>query len=205
MKAISQERFNAFYMLTRHPMAEVLAEELEWYADDEERVIATLFRDTTDDDYCYLLLARDETGKFRCIDVACSFPTLQLAWSEMKAALTRETAKDDPGHGQDDELAGRLDLFAPALARNAAEVGAGLSRPTVRQGGVRRGRHDRSAGGLKTRRGRDGRAAKSAAEVRAKLNDEIPNRFGGPLYSKLQKGVLAASRRLTVGPRHRDR
>jgi hypothetical protein len=90
MKAISQERFNAFCMLTRHPMAEVLAEELEWYADDGERVIATLFRDTTDNDYCYLLLARDEIGKFRCIDVACTFPTLQFAWREMKVALARE-------------------------------------------------------------------------------------------------------------------
>jgi hypothetical protein len=113
MKAISRERFNAFCMLTRHPMAEALAEELEWYADDAERVIATLFRDTTDNDYCYLLLARDETGRFRCIDVACSFPTLQFAWLEMKVALAREAATENPGHGQDDKPTGGLDLFAP--------------------------------------------------------------------------------------------
>ena len=51
-------------MLTRHPMAAVPAEEIEWYASDDERVIATIFRDTTDDDYCYLLLARDEERGF---------------------------------------------------------------------------------------------------------------------------------------------
>ena len=79
MKRLSRERFNAYCMLTRHPMAEVLAEELEWYADDQERVIAALFRDATDRDYCYVLLARDETGKFRSIGIDCSFPTLQLA------------------------------------------------------------------------------------------------------------------------------
>jgi len=97
-------------------MAEELAEELEWYADDQERVIATLFRDVTDNDYCYMLLARDETGKFRCIHVACSFPSLQLAWEQMKEALAREAAKENPGYGQDSKPSGGLDLFSPIVS-----------------------------------------------------------------------------------------
>lgn len=116
MKRLSRERFSAFCMLTRHPMAEVLAEELEWYSDDGERVLAVLFRDTTDNDFCYLLLARDETGKFRCIDCECSFETLQLAWEEMRTALARESAKENPGFGQEDHPSGGLDLFAPVVA-----------------------------------------------------------------------------------------
>lgn len=115
MKATSRERFNAFCMLTRHPVAELLAEELEWYSDDDERVIATLFRDITDDDYCYLLLARDEVGRFRCIDVDCSFPTVQLAWEKMKAAIARETARQNPGYKQEAEPTGGLNLFVPLV------------------------------------------------------------------------------------------
>ena len=102
-------------MLTRHPVAELLAEEVEWYSDDGERVLATLFRDITDDDYCFLLLARDEVGRFRCIDVDCSFPTVQLAREKLKAAIARETAKQNPGHRQDEKPTGGLDLFAPVV------------------------------------------------------------------------------------------
>jgi hypothetical protein len=45
-------------------MARVMAEELSWWADLEERMIGVVFRDRVDDDYGWNLLARDRAGRF---------------------------------------------------------------------------------------------------------------------------------------------
>lgn len=115
MKTISLERFNAYCMLTKAPMADFVAEELAWYADDNERVIATVFRDRTDGDYCNLLLARDEVGRFRCTDVTCGFESQAAATVALDEAMERESAKQNPGHGQERNPTGGLDLFTPVV------------------------------------------------------------------------------------------
>ena len=253
MKRISRERFNAFCMLTRHPMAETFAEELEWYADDQERVVAALFRDTTDDDYCYVLLARDETGKFRAIHVDCSFPTVQLAWERMREALASESTKKDSGYRQEAKPTGGLDLFTRVVADEklhssfkilSTSPGHSSAREIIQEmmphledtdgnfveqfqtsgfdarlwelylfayfreerllvtrpkpaPDFRVQQFDQVAYVEAVTTGRLGSTKpdedliaalpKNAAEVRARLNDEIPIRFGSPLFSKLQK------------------
>lgn len=234
-------------------MAEVLAEELEWYSDDQERVVATLFRDTTDNDHCYLLLARDEAGKFRCIDVACGFPTLQFAWQEMRDAMTRESAKENPGFGQEANPTHGLDLFTPIVSNDKLNPsfrilstirGHSSARAIIQEmmphledtdgnfveqfqstgfdarlwelylfaylreerlvvtrpkpaPDFRLERFDKvayveavttgRAAGLSLDEDLRGALPTDINEVRARLDGEIPIRFGSPLYSKLQK------------------
>jgi hypothetical protein len=38
LRTLSRQRFDAFVMLTRYPLAAIMAEELEWYADENEKV-----------------------------------------------------------------------------------------------------------------------------------------------------------------------
>jgi hypothetical protein len=254
MKTLSRERFNAFVMLTRHPMAEVLAQELEWYANDDERVLAVLFRDTTDKDFCYLLLARDEVGEFRFIACECNFATLQFAWEKMREALSREALKPNPGFGQDQHPKAKVDLLTPIVADEklhpsfkilTTSRGHSSGRDIIREmiphledpdGNLveqfqttgfdarlwelylfayfreerllvsrpspapdfKVQRFDQVAYVEAVTTGRpEGRTSdedliaslpKDPAEVRARLDGEIPIRFGSPLYSKLKKG-----------------
>lgn len=253
LKHISQERFNAYCMLTKDPLAEDLAEELAWYADDQENVIAAVFRDRTDGDHCHLTLARDEAGRYRCIDVSCGFESPEAAASALREVVAREASKKSPGHGQDSHPTVGLDLFTPVvddgklhpsfkilsdgrghssgreiiremmphledvdgnfveqfqttgfdarlwelyLFAYLREERLGVSRPRpapdfrVERFGevayIEAVIAGPSKGADVALSGRS-ESPKNAAEVRERLNDEIPIRFGSPLYSKLKK------------------
>lgn len=49
--SISQERFSALAMFARHPTLVLTSEELEWFADDHERVLGVVTRHREDQDY----------------------------------------------------------------------------------------------------------------------------------------------------------
>jgi len=66
-KPLTPARFNMYTLGTRHSMARVVAEELSWWADLDEQIIGLVFRDRTDNDYGWILLARDRSGRFRWV------------------------------------------------------------------------------------------------------------------------------------------
>lgn len=66
-KPLSLARFNLCALGTRHSMARVMAEELSWWSDLDEKLIGLVFRDTSDDDYGWMLPARDRAGRFRWV------------------------------------------------------------------------------------------------------------------------------------------
>ena len=68
-KPLSLARFNLYTLGTRFSMARVMSEELSWWADLDEKLISLVFRDTTDNDYGWILLARDRVGRFRAVNV----------------------------------------------------------------------------------------------------------------------------------------
>ena len=82
VKQISKARFDAL-TLSRHPMASIMGEEAEWYADYGEIVLGCILKDRTDQDWGYIVLGRDEKGLFRCIDVMMSFENIGAARSEL--------------------------------------------------------------------------------------------------------------------------
>lgn len=71
-KPLRLARFNLYTLGTRFSMARVMAEELSWWADHYEKLIGFVFRDTTDNDYGWILLARDRVGRFRAVNVEAS-------------------------------------------------------------------------------------------------------------------------------------
>ncbi len=116
VRSISRERFNAFVSWTRSPIALDFGTELDWYADTHERVLGAVVLDHTDQDFGYVILGRDEVGRFRAIDQRVSFPNGGMARSRLKQALRQwsETGKSvfpqgDPGYRG-------VDLFTPIIA-----------------------------------------------------------------------------------------
>jgi hypothetical protein len=79
---ISRDEFDA-YEPFRAPGVEMLADEQEWYADDFGNVLGSVIRDKVDDDWSYVILGRDERGRFRAIDVDSSIETRQRASTEL--------------------------------------------------------------------------------------------------------------------------
>lgn len=52
----------------RNPMTELIGEEKEWFTHRNRSVIGTVIWDRTDNDYLFVILARDEKGQFRFIE-----------------------------------------------------------------------------------------------------------------------------------------
>jgi hypothetical protein len=71
-RAIKSARFNLFTIGSRLSHTRLISEERSYWSDIEERVLGLVIRDTVDDDFGWILLARDKIGRFRCIDVRVS-------------------------------------------------------------------------------------------------------------------------------------
>ena len=93
-KALIRPRFDLYTLGTRHSMARVIAEELSWWADLEERVIGVVFRDRVDNDYGWMLLARDRAGRFRWTKGDASIPTIPRATEALRETVA-QTVKNE--------------------------------------------------------------------------------------------------------------
>lgn len=84
---ITQDDFDA-YAPQRSPMAQVMAEEVEWYADDRGIIIGTVFRDRTDNDWAYIILGRDEHDSFRGFKLDASLENIAEARRKLLVEMT---------------------------------------------------------------------------------------------------------------------
>ncbi|MFI0847161.1 hypothetical protein [Mesorhizobium sp. IMUNJ 23232] len=64
-----------------------MAEELSWWADLDEKLLGFVFRDTTDDDYGWQLLARDRVGRFRSVKLKVSLRSEEYATIGLRNAF----------------------------------------------------------------------------------------------------------------------
>jgi hypothetical protein len=80
-------RFNLFAIGTRRSPTRLMSEECSYWSDAEERVLGLVFRDTQDDDYGWILLARDKIGRFRCADVNASLTTEAYATAVLRERI----------------------------------------------------------------------------------------------------------------------
>jgi len=102
-KEIPLARFNLYALGTRRSLARIMAEELSWWADCEERLIGFVFRDTTDDDYGWQILARDRVGRFRCVKLEVSLRSEEYASVGLRFAIAAATRNEDIGELGDQE------------------------------------------------------------------------------------------------------
>ncbi|VXC56402.1 hypothetical protein [Massilia sp. 9I] len=113
VKAISEARFNAYVSWSRLPPARMISTELEWYADQNERVLGVVSVDHTDRDFAFVALGRDEKGRFRTVDVETSFSSLGDARRKLFHALQKLSSSGDETFPQGGADRGGVDLFAP--------------------------------------------------------------------------------------------
>ena len=85
---ISLLQFDAFAP-TRVPIAGVVWEEREWFADEAGNVIGVLTHDLKDDDWGYAVLGRDSNGVFRAIENDVSIERQDYARTRLVAEMER--------------------------------------------------------------------------------------------------------------------
>ena len=115
VKSISRERFNALCR-TKHIAADQISREMEWFADEDERVLGLVLMDLQDKDWAWMILGRDEAGLFRAIDLGCSITTQAEAGELLKTKLTEHVKTGQTVFPQGDVERDSIDLFKPVVA-----------------------------------------------------------------------------------------
>jgi hypothetical protein len=116
VKPLTRERFNAFASWTKSPIAADFGTELDWYSDNPERVIGAVVLDHSDMDFGYVVLGRDEAGRFRCFEPRFGFRNEGMARSSLKKALRKWSETGQSVFPQGDPAYRGVDLFAPVVA-----------------------------------------------------------------------------------------
>lgn len=86
-RPMKRARFDLFALGARMGLARLMSVELSHWSDQEERVLGFVFLDTTDQDYGWILMARDKIGRFRCVDVGTSFNSEQYAAQQLRERI----------------------------------------------------------------------------------------------------------------------
>ena len=85
---ISRRQFDAFEP-ARVPIAGLVWEEIEWFADEAGNIIGVLTHDLKDDDWGYAVLGRDSNGVFRAIENDVSIERQDDARTRLVAEMER--------------------------------------------------------------------------------------------------------------------
>lgn len=94
-------------------MAFVMSEELSYWSNLDETLIGMVFRDTTDDDFGWVMMARDRAGRFRCVDVEASISSERRATASLRIKIAEVSASEIGSIGdQADEPNAPVDLLA---------------------------------------------------------------------------------------------
>lgn len=111
-KALTPERYNAFIAWTRSPIADGIGEELEFFATKDENLIGVVIKDLSDRDFGFVILGRDEKGRFRGIDVNMSMPRTEARHGLLRS-LKRHSDTGESVFPQGDKDVAGVDLFSP--------------------------------------------------------------------------------------------
>ncbi|PIP96612.1 MAG: hypothetical protein COW00_02900 [Bdellovibrio sp. CG12_big_fil_rev_8_21_14_0_65_39_13] len=114
IKKISLERFKAL-TYCKKPLADHTGKELEWYSDENGRLIGTVILDTIDQDYSYVLLGRDETELFRAISLGTSYESVGLAQKALLNDFEAHLSKPDEFFFQGDRTKVKKDFYKPRV------------------------------------------------------------------------------------------
>ncbi len=116
VKSISLKRFNILAAYTRRPTAFLLSEELEHLATNGDRVLGVLIRDKIDGDFGGLVIGKDESGQYRCVDPLTFTHLYDSARDELIAGLEKWHLQPDEAFFQGEPKKPFLDVFLPVAA-----------------------------------------------------------------------------------------
>jgi hypothetical protein len=94
-RPIKPARFDLYALGTRMSWTRIMSEERSHWSDAEERVLGAVIRDTHDDDYGWILLARDKIGRFRCADLETSLSSERIAIERLRERIARAVEQGD--------------------------------------------------------------------------------------------------------------
>lgn len=116
MQALSPLRFSSLAGYSRSPTLALVAQELAWYEETNEKILGLIALDLPDQDYVSYVLGRDANGRFRAVWLECSIET-QRAATEILQSKLAELAPSPPGEFyQGDEVGRPIDFFTPAVS-----------------------------------------------------------------------------------------
>lgn len=118
IKNISLQRFNALAGYARQPGLALISVELFWYATEGEEVLATLFRDNTDQDYAVVYFCRDLNERYRFVNISPFNAALPDVQADIPAKLIEIFDNIDEYRIQGDEKGRAVDFFKLAKTKN---------------------------------------------------------------------------------------
>ncbi|RQR37094.1 hypothetical protein DIE23_06565 [Burkholderia sp. Bp9143] len=118
IRAISRERFNVYVDWTRSAHIRDHIIERNWYADTDERILGVVALDLTDNDFSYVVLGRDEIGRFRAIDMKVSLAREGRARSELKRKMAEYSKSGDSMFPQGDAEGEAFDILTPIVEKD---------------------------------------------------------------------------------------
>ncbi|MGX5722825.1 hypothetical protein [Shinella zoogloeoides] len=114
VKQITPARFHLLSIGVRMAVSRLISGEVSYWSDHEERILGLISLDFTDNDFAWMILARDRIGRFRCCKVDSSIKSEPLATEILlreMAALVRDGIPADFGW-QGDEPNAPFDLLS---------------------------------------------------------------------------------------------
>ncbi len=122
IKRISPSKFEILAGLTRRPAMKLITTELEHYSDGNENYLGSILIDHTDNDFFSIVLARDEFGKFCCMDLKTSMESIEDARRWLDGALRWNSGTGVTVHPQGHNSRPTLDLFSPIVPAEKQHV-----------------------------------------------------------------------------------
>jgi hypothetical protein len=119
MKKISRLRFEALAAYCRHPTTLYDAEEVFWYETADGQIVATIIRDRCDNDYSGIILARDETERFRFINCTIFVDSVEYACDLLRQKIYEILPNLDEERRQNDTKKPPVDFFSPVKTKQA--------------------------------------------------------------------------------------
>lgn len=113
VKPMKRARFNILTTGTRHSKTAFMCEEVSWWTSEGDDLLGLIGRDTTDDDYLWMVLARDKIGRFRCASLKTDFRDQDHAEKKLRVEMMEIIEKGEIADfgEQGDETNSPLDPF----------------------------------------------------------------------------------------------
>lgn len=110
---MKRARFNILTTGTRHSRSAFMCEEVSWWTSEEDNLLGIVARDTTDEDYFWMVLARDKIGRFRCASLQTDYRDREHAVKKLRLAMSEIVEKGEIAEfgEQGDETNSPLDPF----------------------------------------------------------------------------------------------
>jgi len=90
-KPLGKERFDLYSIGTRMSQMQYMSEELSYWSNLDETIIGVVVRDITDNDFGWVLMARDKIGRFRAVRLNTSLRSIRRAEAELRLKIAEVT------------------------------------------------------------------------------------------------------------------